>query len=242
MTPDTRAAQEILDQIAQIYQPTHRFVPARPADFRHLDLRWYDRTAAALTQRGFRRLGDLEDRTVTEAGGVLAPAMLRTMRSGDGAVVAALYHARIRAFPLRVLLWLLRKLPGTVVDMETECTDGSFVVTTTAPAIAGALEMPAMIATEYLPKGTTAQAVFERHEARVCDHLAARPGVTARRLLTLDDVLAAQHRLNALKAAFRGEIGGVTREELERLTPRMARGVVPAVHAALEQERLRRAS
>ncbi|MCU0647488.1 MAG: hypothetical protein MUF00_05805 [Gemmatimonadaceae bacterium] len=242
MSPESRAAHEILAMLEATYQPTHRFVPAHPRSFRHLDQRWYDRAARTLEQRGFKRLGDLEDRTITEAGGVLSPAMIRTLRSSDGAVAVSLYHARIRSFPLRALFWVLRQLPGTIIDCETECTDGSFVVTSTAPASTGALEMPALISSRFLPKGTTVESAVAQHEARITAHLAHRPGVTARRVTTSEELIAMQNRLNALKSAYRGEIGGVTRDELDRLAPAWARGVAGDVHAAIEVEQWRRAS
>ncbi len=240
MSSTQRAAQEILATIEATFQPTHRYVRAEAGKFRHLDLRFYDRTAQDLTGRGFRKLADVEDLTITETPGtVLSAILVRTMLSRDGTVMCALYHPHIRSFMLRTLLWLFRKLPGKVTDMETECTDGSFVVTTNA-ASAAAFDSPELISSEYLPIKTAPLEVYARHTERVATHLAARPGVQARIIASHDELIASQNRMNAIKAAFRGELGGVTREELERLSVFGDR-VAGAVHDAVVQERMHRA-
>lgn len=238
--PTQRAAQEILATIEATFQPTHRYVRAEAGNFRHLDLRFYDRTAQDLAGRGFQRLADVEDLTITETPGtVLSAILLRTMLSRDGTVMCALYHPHIRRFRLRALLWLFGKLPGKVTDMETECTDGSFVVTTNA-ASAAALDSPGLIVSEYQPVKTAPLEVYARHTERVAAHLAARPGVQARIIASHDEMVASQNRMNAIKAAFRGELGGVTREEIERLSM-FRTGLADAVHDAVVQERRHRA-
>ena len=240
MHPTDSAARDILANLEATYQPTHDYVPVRADDFRHLDLAFYQRTERDLQARGFRRLADLEDRTITNAPGtVLSPVMVRVLLSRDGTVSAALYHPHIRRFGLRALLWLLRKLPGRVTDMETECSDGSFVVTSNATMAAALADAP-LIDAEYLPARTAPIDVYARHTQRLAAHLRVRPGVTPRVLVTHDDVLASQNRMNALKAAYRGELGMVTRAELEQLSlvgHRMAHDV----HDAIVREQQRRA-
>jgi len=240
MHPTERAAQEILASIEATFQPTHRFVRVQASGYRHLDLQFYERSARDLTARGFTLLADVEDRTITETPGtVLSAIMVRTMASRDGTVMCALYHPHIRTFALRALLWLLRKLPGKVTDMETECTDGSFVVTTNAVS-AAAFDSPPLIVTEYVPMKTAPLDVYARHTQRVAEHLAGRPGVQARSITSHDEMIASQNRMNALKAAYRGEVGGVTRAELERLST-FGKGLAGDVHAAVVQEQMRRA-
>lgn len=240
MTPAEDAAREILATLEATYQPTHRFVDARASDYRHLDLGFYDRTANLLTARGFRVLADVEDRTITETPGtVLSAILVRTMVSGDKTVMVALYHPHIRRFWLRALLWVLRKLPGKATDMETECSDGTFVITSNA-AMASLLDSPPLISAEYLPSRTSPLDVYTRHTQRVAQHLASRPGVQARPIATHAEYLASQNRQNAIKAAYRGEIGGVTREELDRLAV-FGTQLAADVHDAIGREQQRRA-
>ena len=240
MHPTEHAAREILATIEAHFQPTHRYVAASAADYRHLDLGFYDRTARLLGSHGFRPLADVEDRTITEAPGtVLSAILVRTMVSADGTTMVALYHPHIRSIWVRALLWLLRQLPGKVTDMETECSDGSFVVTSNA-ASAAAIQNPPLIATEYLASGTPPLDVAARHAERLAEHLAARPGVTARIVTSHAELVASQNRMNALKAAYRGEVGGISREELEQLST-FGTALARDVHADIVREQVRRA-
>lgn len=241
MDPTEKTAHEILAMLEATYQPTHRYVPANAADFRHLDLKFYDRTAELLGARGFRLLPDMEDRTITEApNSVMSAILIRSLISRDGTVVAALYHPHLRSIFLRLVLWVLRKLPANVTDMETECSDGSFVVTSNA-ASAMMIDHPPIIATEYLPAGTAALEVYTRHTQRLAEHLATRPGVHARVINTAEEMVDAQNRMNAIKAAYRGELGAISREELERLSL-FGKGFAGQVHDAIALEQQRRAS
>lgn len=241
MEPADKAAREILALIAATYQPTHEYVAADARRFGHLDMRFYERTTRLLGSNGFRTLADIEDKTITNSpNGVLMPVLVRTMLSRDGTVLAGLYHPRIRRIGLRLLLWLFRKLPGKVIDMETEFTDGSFVVTSNAMSAAAIDQPDALISAEFLPGSVTALAVFHRHAARVAAHVLARTGVGTRAVSTLGEFLASQNRMNAIKAAYRGEIGAVTKAELERLSM-FGKTVAGDVHAAVIREQLKRA-
>lgn len=237
--PNTEAARRILDTIEAHYQPVHRYVAADPAAFGHLDLAWYDRVTRRFEGYGFRHLGDLENKTITDAPGtVLRPTFLRAMVSRDGTVTAALYDPRIGGVGLRLLLWCLGKSPRPVVDCETECTDGSFVGTSNAMG-ASAIHLPSLIDVAWLPTRTSPEDVYAAHTARVTAHLKARPGVRAVVIRTREEMLASQDRQNAIKAAFRGEIVGLSTTELENLSL-LGRGNVPAVRAALDAEHARR--
>lgn len=240
MEPTQQAAHDILATIEATFVPSHDYVRVEPQQFRHLDLRFYERTMRLLNAKGFRLVADVEDRTITRAPrGVLMPVMLRTMVSRDGTVMAALYHPRLKSLWTRVLLWVLRRAPGRVIDLETECSDGSFVVTSNASA-AAAFALPALISAEFLPASASVHELHASHTRRVAAHLAVRPGIVARPIATHEQLVASQNRMNALKAAYRGEVGGITREELDRLAA-LGAGSVPAVHQAILDEQARRA-
>jgi hypothetical protein len=106
--PTEKSALEILTTIEATYQPTHRYVPAKAADYRHLDLRCHDNTATRFKSRGF---------------------------------------------------WSL-------ADMETECGDGSSVVTSNA-ATAAAMANPPLVATKSMPGAPSPLDVYARHTQRL---------------------------------------------------------------------------
>ncbi|MBK8649949.1 MAG: hypothetical protein IPN16_26095 [Gemmatimonadetes bacterium] len=57
---------------------------------------------------------------------------------------------------------------------------------------------------------------------------------------THEEMIASQNRMNALKAAYRGEIGGITKAELDRLAT-LGKGLTSDVHAEIQRERMKRA-
>ena len=235
MQPAERAARELLSSIEATYKPTHDYVEVQPYMFRHLDLSFYDATTQALSAQGFRKLCDVEDRTLAAVpGNVLMPVMIRSLVSSDGSVMASIYHPRIKPLWLRFLLWITRKSPGKVIDMETEFTDGSFVVTSNA-ASAAAMDLPKLINAEYFSVATPVDVLRSRHAERVHTHLREHTTIVTKRVASHSDLIAAQNRMDAIKAAYRGEIGCVSREELERLAGRNSE-FAHDVHAAVEAE------
>ncbi len=240
MEPVENAAHQLLAVIEASYRPTHHYVAVKASSFRHLDIAYYEKATRLLTARGFRVLADVEDTTITATpGGVLMPVMIRSLLSKDGTVMAALYHPRIKPLLLRCLFWVMRKSPGKVVDMESEFSDGSFVVTTNA-ASAAAIALPALIAAEYLPRTARVHDVHQRHAERVAAHRQQRSGVTARSIRTHDELIASQNRMNAIKAAFRGEISAITQEEVDQLAV-CGTGLIADARAAVVRAQMKRA-
>lgn len=235
MEPAEKIAQEILVLIEASYKPTHNYVEVESRLFRHLDLSFYEQTTQRLCAQSFRKLADVEDTTLSASpGNVLMPVMIRSLVSSDGSIMASIYHPRIKPLRLRFLLWIMRKRLDKVVDMETEFTDGSFLVTSNAASAAG-MDMPTWINAEFLPVSTSVDAVYQEHLNRLRAHLQNHPHITTKKIDTYEQLVASQNRMNALKAAFRGEIGGVSRKELERLSGKR-QDLAAEVHAALNKE------
>ncbi|MDB6172561.1 MAG: hypothetical protein JWL59_1872 [Chthoniobacteraceae bacterium] len=211
MEPYEKAAEQILAHTRAVYQPQHDYAAADQNDFKHLDLKWYAKAAEKLQERGFRLLGDQEDRTITNApGGYLKPVMLRVLVSADGMIIATLYHPKPVLW-LRILFFVLGKSLAKTIDFESESEDGTFVSTSNAEA-AAAIQLPPGISMRYLPKQTTLEALYTCQR----ETLNQTPQKTFKRFQSLEEIIKAQDRMNAIKAAFRQEIGEVSREEIER--------------------------
>lgn len=227
---DQKTAARLLESIEATYVPTHDYVPATLDRFRHLDRRFYERVQRQLQDEGFRHLHDLEDRTLTNAPGLLMPVMVRALASQDGSIMASAYHPKLKLL-WRVIFTLLRKNPPPVIDFETEHEDGGFTVTSNA-AFASIMGLPPMIRAEYLKPGTPLPEVLARHRERLAGESRPAP----RGVHDTDALLAAQNRMNALKAAYRNQVGGITREEIDRAFPAGGAGNA-AVHRAVVELR-----
>jgi hypothetical protein len=209
-----KGAARILAGIEAVYVPAHQYQPASPEDFRHLDLKFYGSTLNELSKSGYSHLADVEDSTISSAPSVMKRIMIRSMLSADGTIMASAYDPKLK-FIWWLLLWVLRKVPRPVVDFETEYADGAFLVTSNA-AIAAMISSPPMVLSEYLPASTPISAVMSAHAQRMSAYTSVT-GATAKVISTHAELVRSQNRMNALKAAYRKELGGISAEELETL-------------------------
>lgn len=213
-----RGAREILDHINEVYVPSHKYVQVDPREFRHLNLKFYESVKTELLRKGFTHLSDEEDTTLSNArGGLLRRVMIRTMISSDGSVMVGAYHAKIK--PLwRILLFLLRqRVPGPTVDFETEFENGAFLATTNAGEAVAAMTQPPMILMSHLPAGTPVEEMRTCHLERIQAYQELQ-GVRPLCFSSREEVIESQNRMNALKSVYRLEIGGITAEELAKLS------------------------
>ena len=207
-----RAAREMEEMTRILYGQKHERRAVEASTFRHLDLKFYERVERELTALGFHYLGDYEladlKGTAQDPG-----CFLRAMASADGVVMAAAYQHHGRKWWLRMLMWFLTRDGMKVVDLETEFSDGSFVATGTCPIVAR-VKLPPEIDGVQLPHKTPLPEMLANHLARVEARLHVHPELTVRPVTTLEECHAAQERQDAIKAAFRQQLGGMTREEL----------------------------
>lgn len=227
-----RAARRILALGKSIYSGAHEYAEVSLGDFGHLDAGFYDGTAASLESAGFVRLGDVADLTVTRAGGIIMPTMVRVLVGDGGTTIAGLYHARVTGSR--------RTGAGNfhILDLETALDDGSFVVTTNA-TMASAITSPPKIDAEFLPVTTPVPELRARHAERVRAALESRPGLRSVSSSTLQEVLALQEAMDRLKTEYRSGRPGVFDEaELRTLAPEGEAGEALArdVHSEMRRQ------
>ena len=226
-------AQLILDSMRAMYSKPFTEVPAREADFPHLDLRAYARARADFESRGFRFLEDTEILEVTNSpGSLIARTMVRHMLSTDGQLVAGYYQVRPRVG--RVLWSLFQGLLNLRwIDMplfalkmlrtrhcfgiESELSDGTFVTTSNAEAASDLLQ-PLTIDMAIHPYGTPLDVLLEDHHRRLRSRLEEPPGRSVRVITSPEEERQMGLRLHALKNEYRAAVGWVTRAELRAMS------------------------
>lgn len=229
----TRIAQRVLASLENIKVAEHRWEPADPRDFRHLDRKWYERMQRELEACGFRHLGDL--RLVGQPTQLRAvrPSFARKSVSAGGETRADLFEVRMRWWPrLLILLTRLRiRRPSRVLSLRSEFDDGVFVVTTTARRTFSS--SPGVLP-EWLPPATPVADVVRLHRQRIVRYLEQHGGVPCVRTAQLDEALASEARAQGRRAADRRRIGTVSVDELCNMgySPQLA------VLVAAEMERL----
>jgi len=233
ISPLRQAAADILQTMRRQYSGPHVIVPAQEADFPHLDLSAYAGFRSELGQHGFRYIGDIELRDVSQVHDKkMARTMIRAMLSDDGRISAGYYQ--IRALFWRQLLLLLAGLANLrlvtaplasvralktrhCIDFSTEFSDGRHLITTNAEASA-ILEMPPSIEKQHFPYGTPAAALLSRHRARLDEIVQQHAGVQPRVMASTDDLVQKVQREKAIKDSYRAALQWITQEELRKMS------------------------
>lgn len=241
-----RAAQRILATMKAMHHGDFTYLPAREADFRHLDLGAYRQFLGQHEAKDFRYLSDVEIAEISASPTtLLARTFIRSMVSAHGTVVADYYQVKPRMG--RLLRMLLRGLANGrwrdaprfffktlktkhCVGYTTELGDGHFIVTSNAES-AGKIDSPPTIDSVFHPYGTPASTVMEDHFARLKSRLAQAPGLRPQCLHTEDELEQRRVRMKRQKDAYREAVNWVSKEELERMSPQS-----PQLAAAVYEE------
>lgn len=207
------AAEDFEESHQQLWNTPMQVENVKPSQFKHLDLKFYDKTRKALEGYNFKHLGDIE--VVSLRTSLTSRVMIRNMLSPDQVVSASCFHCK-GAFWLRAVTFFtpMRKMLNTrTVDFESEFNDGSFVVTTNSAAVAN-FDYPDHINSLGFPD-LKVEELGSMHYQRVQEHANQR-NCLPRTMTTLADSNAMQARLHAAKSAGRGE-QGMSREEFRRV-------------------------
>ncbi len=216
--PDVSAARGMRARIDAVYSQPHEFTKVDPSAFPDADLRFYDRGRLELEKLGYRFLADVEDVTMTEAY-PMSRTFMRLFSDSGGLVRAALYHVQPRGMVISILQ-LVQVVPRhlRIVELVTEI-DGIFLATANTQNL-DRLEPPKEVITERLPMSAAINKVVEHHQARITNWLKAHPDRVPRTVVDYDEVMASMARSHLAMAWHRQNVGGLSREELEKLKGR----------------------
>ena len=215
-TDPAQAAQSILEQQKALYSGLHEIRAADPRDFPGVDLDYYARTQQFLERNGFHLLGDVEDVTATREFPQMR-SFLRVMTGDEGAVMAAIYHVKVRGI-FRALQWF-GVIPKQLkmVDLETELSDGSYIVSCNSKGADTTGAVPRVARFQYAPE-TTAEEVLRLHREQLQQAMIREPRLSPVPARTLEEVLASQNRLQEIKNAHKKKIGYMDSRELQHMT------------------------
>ena len=209
------AADDIVRMQKALYAQQHEYRVVRPSEFRDVDIAFYDATQKTFEREQFRFLGDIEDVTATREFPKMR-TFLRLMVGDSGTIQLACYHLKMRGF-LR-LLQLVGALPKNVktVDLETEMSDGSFIVTANAEGVDTTGAVP-RVARFLHPRETEPLELLARHREQIQQACRREPGLAPVHVNTLDELIASQHRLQAIKNAHKASMGYMDAKELRQI-------------------------
>lgn len=201
-----------------VYGEPHELVRVSPAAFPEADLEFYDRVRRELEQRHYRCLADVEDLTLSR----IYPqnrTFMRMFVDAGGMIRASAYHLHPRGVVIS-LLQLVQLFPRhlRVLELVTE-VQGTFLVTSNTHGV-DRLEPPPEAKVERLPLHTPLTEIIDRHQKRITELLRAHPERAPVSFESLEDVIASVARAHVAMARHRQKVGGLSRDELERLKGR----------------------
>jgi hypothetical protein len=201
-----------------VYGEPHELVEVTPASFPEADIEFYDRARRELEGKGYRFLADVEDTTLSR----IYPHNRTFMRLSVDAgrmIRASAYHLHPRGVVIS-LLQLVQLFPRhlRVIELVSE-VGGKFLVTSNTHGV-DRLEPPPEAKVERLPLQTAILDVVARHELRITEFLKEHLDRQPTSFETLADVLASVARAHLAMARHRQKVGGLSRDELERLKGR----------------------
>ncbi|HEU0033997.1 MAG TPA: hypothetical protein VFQ53_25395 [Kofleriaceae bacterium] len=210
--------QALRARLDAVYGEPHEMARVSPAAFPEADLEFYDRARRELEARGYRWLADVEDLTMSR----IYPqnrTFLRVFVDAGGMIRAAAYHLHPRGVVIS-LLQLVQLFPRhlRVIELVTEI-QGSFLVTSNTHGV-DRLEPPPEAKVERMPLGTSLADVVSTHEKRITEILRKHPERSPATFEGYEDVLASMARAHVAMARHRQKVGGLSRDELERLKGR----------------------
>lgn len=205
-------------RLDQVYGEPHELVRVSPGSFPEADIEFYDRAKRELEAKGYTFLADVEDLTLSR----IYPnnrTFMRLFIDAGRMVRASVYHLHPRGVVVS-LLQLVQLFPRhlRVVELVSE-VKGQFLVTSNTHGV-DRLEPPPEAQVERLPLATTLLEVVARHERRITELLREHPERAPVSFESLEEVLASIARAHVAMARHRQKVGGISRDELERLKGR----------------------
>jgi len=201
-----------------VYGQPHECVRVSPAAFPDADMDFYDRARSELEAKGYTWLADIEDVTLSR----IYPqnrTFMRLFHDRGRMIRASCYHMHPRGLVIS-LLQVVQLFPRRlrVVELVTEIA-GNFIVTSNTHGV-DRLEPPPQAKVERLPLRSPLAAVVAKHETRITEALRAHPQHTPTSFECYEDVLASIARAHVAMARHRQSLGGLSRDEFERLKGR----------------------
>ena len=178
-----------------MYAGEHEFAIVSPADYPAIDGSRYAAVASELAGAGFRRVGTIEDATVS----AVYPhnrTYVESHVSADGEISASTY-------------WVAGR---QIVDLATVLGDGRVLVTTNADI--DKMTPPPSVRRDGMPAATAPAALLARHRERLAALRSPDRPLRIVRSDTLDDVIVQARQVSRLMAEYRQSIGLLTESEL----------------------------
>jgi len=175
----------------------HEFRKTSLEDYPHLEHSFYRETTRSLEDKGFSHIEDVEDVEWNQKN-PHQKTCLRLLAGDEGNIQALCYQIKPTGFLSisRIMIPLANKY----VNLETEFTDGYFIITTKNPFI---VRKPG-IEVDVKPEKSLEE-LLEIHRERVKDYLKENPSVQVWKANHLGEILESRKRQHRLKKSRKSQ-------------------------------------
>lgn len=207
------SARRLLDHCQAIYSQRHELIRVNPGNFSKIDLGFYESTQRLLEKRGFQKLADIEDVTVTQANGGNNRTLIRVMLDRNSRTLA-IFNSIQQSFLIKVFqaIGLLVK-GGNVIELKSGFNDGKFLVTNNLKNLDPSGDVPGIYHQRY-PSHTTIDDLMTAH-TKTLDDLTSRKQPVY--LYTYEDMLEFEHFLQDLTNWHKQRQGYITRDDIRQV-------------------------
>ncbi|MFT5221100.1 MAG: hypothetical protein ACI87H_003244 [Gammaproteobacteria bacterium] len=215
-------AQDVLQSIKGNFLSDHDFAEVKSESFRDLDIDFYDSLQAKLEVLGFVLLLDIEDKTISEQGGIRA--LIRTMRNPQSETLAAFYYISV--------------LGDGFIEFESFLSDGNIVLSTTMPESEEITTWP-KIHTSHYSSDVDEKEIYRAHLENVVQSCRKGSETFSLTIDSFNELAVKQNYMNQHKHDHLQKIGWVTKEYLlaqSKGDEVIADGVFEAIQKLVAQE------
>jgi hypothetical protein len=213
----TRGGARLREEIDALFSGEHEYRDVVPADFPYADVAFYDRVQKELEAIGFRRVGDVEDLTLSRVYPERR-TFVRLLVDDAALIRVGAFHLRARGGLVGVFA-TIGVVPRDlhVVELVTELPRGRFLITAPTKGL-DRLDPPPEVSVDRLPPGTSLKELVAHHKQRIADQLRKNPAQSPVEVRDRDSVMASVQRGHVVASEHRQKVGRLSKDELERMT------------------------
>lgn len=236
MTNPKQAAQKLLQTFQTLYSHPHVYRQVNPIQFPRVNHKFYEFSQASLEKFGFQKLADIENVTVNSTLPEECRTFIRVAISSNQTTIAGIYHipSKKGSWLIRLILFLNRSPKSYVIDLETEFSDGSFLVTSNAAGSAQIKHEISNLHQQIFPANTAIEILYNAHQKALQDRI--KPGSVEPLIVqAVRDVENFQHRLHILKSSYRQSIGFLNSEDIDNVANGQYKQAATSIKQELEK-------
>ena len=208
---DLQAARDLIEYMKNIYANPHEFYEADITQYENIDREFYETVTKEFNELHFNKIIDIEDLTVTQNNPNMRTC-IRYFSNKQGTVNVSCFHVNFGN--VAKFFSLFRKNPTDIksIELETEFTDGSFILTNNLLESSKLIDYPDTIEVFKYTASTPISALLEAHIQKI-----EATKKEMREVHSIGDIIDVSDRMLAIKNRYMKSKGYADREMYKQI-------------------------